>query len=172
MPGRERCVTAILVAVVLLALLAWGCAGGGQSTSTSSGILDTTTLVPPGNGSAGGGSQLLLTQLKTTEDTPTAYVDAVAQGRPIVLLFYVAGGADDMQVLESLTRLQPAFEDYVFLIYDYKMATEYGDLSTLLRVSYPPELVLVDDTGTIREIWNGYVDEGTINQSLVNLGGG
>ena len=46
----------------------------------------------------------------------------------------------------------------------------YGDLSTLLKVQYPPKVVLVDGTGTIQEIWNGYVDEGSLNQSLVNLG--
>ncbi len=40
----------------------------------------------------------------------------------------------------------------------------------LLEVGYPPELVLVDGLGIPREIWNGYVDEGTLNQSLVNLG--
>jgi len=46
----------------------------------------------------------------------------------------------------------------------------YGDLSTLLGVTYPPELILIDRAGIIRQVWNGFVDEGSLNQSLVNLG--
>jgi hypothetical protein len=108
--------------------------------------------------------------LPISESTPDEYRQAVEQGKPVVLLFYVPGSVDDVQVLDSLTALQPDFDQYVFLLYDYSMPNEYGDLSTLLNVNYPPELVLVDALGIPREIWNGYVDEGTLNQSLVNLG--
>ena len=171
MSGRVRHVTAALIVVVIAGTLMWGCGGAEEPGATSLGGI-VTTGPSGGSGSADRASELLGTQLKTTEDTPIEYVGAVEQGRPVVLLFYVAGGADDTKVLDSINRLQPGFPDYVFLLYDYKMTGAYGDLSTLLGVSYPPELVLVDGTGTIREVWNGYVDEGTLNQSLVNLGRG
>ncbi|MFH0917453.1 MAG: hypothetical protein V1912_13545 [bacterium] len=167
MSGRST-LLAVLIVLLLAATLSLGCGGGDEVITTSSTIAVTPTL-PPG-GSTGTVNDLLFTSLTTTEDTPREYVEAVEQGRPVVLLFYVTGSADDASVLESLTRLQSAFGDYVFLLYDYKTPSVYGDLSTLLKVSYPPELVLVDGTGTIQEIWNGYVDEGTLNQSLVNLG--
>lgn len=170
MSGRSTHLMAVLIVLLFAVTLSWGCAGGDEVITTPTTIVVTPTL-PPG-GSTGNADDLLLTRLTTTDDTPTEYVEAVKQGRPVVLLFYVTGGADDTNVLESITRLQQAFGDYVFLLYDYKTPGVYGDLSTLLKVSYPPELVLVDGTGTIRGIWNGYVDEGTLNQSLVNLGQG
>jgi hypothetical protein len=40
----------------------------------------------------------------------------------------------------------------------------------LLKVDYPPAVLLVDSTGTVDSVWNGFVDVGTLNQSLVNLG--
>ena len=67
------------------------------------------------------------------------------------------------------TGLQPDYPDFLFLIYDYKNAASYGDLSNLLEVGYPPELILVGGDGYVTDIWNGYVDEGTINQGLADL---
>jgi hypothetical protein len=66
--------------------------------------------------------------------------------------------------------LKTSFGQYEFLVYDYKLPNDYGDLSTLLGVGYPPELILVDKTGVVQKVYNGYIDEGTLNQGLVNLG--
>ena len=159
--------------IVVLLLLAWaavvvaGCSGE-EETTTSIGQAVTATV--PTGGSGGSAKDVLGKPLDTTDSTPVEYTEAVEQGRPVVLLFYVPGSTDDVQVLESLTALQADFEQYVFLLYDYSRPSAYGDLSTLLEVNYPPELVLVDGLGVPREIWNGFVDEGTINQGLVNLG--
>lgn len=169
MSGRRTHVMLVLIVLLSAAALSWGC-GSGQAIVTSSSVVVTATV--PAGGSAGNANDLVDTQLKTTEDTPSEYVEAVKQGRPVVILFYVTGSVDDAKVLENVTLLQDAFEGYLFLLYDYKTPGAYGDLSTLLKVNYPPELVLVDGTGTIRGIWNGYIDEGTLNQSLVNLGQG
>jgi hypothetical protein len=169
MSGRRTHFVAVLIVLLSAAALSWGC-GGGTATTTSSSIVVTPTV--PSDGSAGKANDLVGTQLETTEDTPSEYVEAVKQGRPVVVLFYVTGSVDDAKVLENVTQLQQAFSDYVFLLYDYKTASAYGNLSTLLKVNYPPELILVDGTGTVQEIWNGYIDEGTLNQSLVNLGKG
>ena len=159
--------------IVALLLLAWttavvaGCGGEEETTTTTNNAVATT--VPP-SGSTESKDDVLGKPLATTDSTPTEYTEAVAQGRPVVLLFYVPGSVDDVQVLDSLTALQEDFDQYVFLLYDYSLPSAYGDLSSLLGVGYPPELVLVDGLGVPREIWNGYVDEGTLNQSLVNLG--
>jgi hypothetical protein len=170
MSGRSRHLMAILLLLLAVALVVWGCGGGEEVTTTSLTGGVTTTL--PSGGSSSSADKLLDKPLATTEDTPGEYLDAVDQGRPVVLLFYVTGGTDDTKVLDSVTQLQAAFQDYVFLLYDYSAPDAYGDLSTLLKVNYPPELVLVDGVGNVKEIWNGYVDEGTLNQSLVNLGQG
>jgi hypothetical protein len=152
---------------VLLVVLVSAC-GSGESTDTTSGSTTTTqgsvSTVPAGS--------IVGVQIKATDSTPPEYVDAIQQGKPVVILFYVTGGADDAKVLEAVNTLQGSFSNYVFLLYDYKTPDTYGDLSTLLEVDYPPELVLVDGTGTVKAVLNGYVDEGTINQGLVNLGNG
>jgi hypothetical protein len=170
MSRRSRQLAALLTVLLLVAVFAWGCgSGGGESTTTTGGDGAATTLPPVATSTPG--NTLVGTQLKTTDSTPREYVDAIAQGHPVVILFYVSAGADDAKVLDSISSLQPSFPNYVFLLYDHQLPDSYGDLSTLLKVSYPPELIYLDSTGTIKEIWNGYVDRGTINQSLVNLGG-
>lgn len=158
----------LLTILVLVVVFAWGCGSGGDELTTTTGGV-VTTSPSPGTTTANG---LIGNQLKTSDSTPKEYVDAIAQAHPVVILFYVTAGADDAKVLASITALQPQFANYVFLLYDYKTPDSYGDLSTLLKVDYPPELVLVDSGGYVREIWNGYVDQGTLNQSLVNLGTG
>jgi len=158
----------VSVLILLAALLAWGCGGGEEATTTTGGTV-TPTVSP---GTTAGTDYLINTQVKATESTPREYVEAIDQGHPVVLLFYVSDGVDDSKVLESIDRLKSGFSDYVFLLYDYKTPKAYGDLSTLLKVNYPPALVLIDGTGTIRDIRNGYIDEGSLNQRLVDLGQG
>lgn len=171
MSRRNRQVAAAIL-LVLVALLAVGCGFGGGGSGSA-----TTTVVSLGTSPSAAVSslatpqtQLIGTKFKPTKQSPTDVADAIQQAKPVVLLFYVAGGTDDSQVLASLQKLQPSFSTYVFGVYDYKTPDAYGDLSLLLQVNYPPELILIDATGTIKQIWNGFVDEGTINQSLVNLG--
>jgi hypothetical protein len=162
--------TYLMVVLLLLAsavFLVAGCGGDEETTTTTRQTVATTA---PSGGSSNSAQDVLGKPIRTSDSTPLEYVEAVEQGRPVVVLFYVPGSVDDTQVLDNLTTLQADFDEYVFLVYDFSMPSSYGDLSTLLKVNYPPELVLVDGLGIPREIWNGYVDEGTLNQSLVNLG--
>ena len=101
------------------------------------------------------------------------YVAAVGQARPVAILFYVPGSVDDAKVLEAfktcaggLSRITPSSPTTT------RRRSAYGDLSMLLQVNYPPEIVLIDKAGTVQKIWNGYVDEGTLKQCLINLGQG
>jgi hypothetical protein len=171
MSGRSRQWAVVLLVVTGLTLFLAGCGVGGGSSTTSSSLANTTrTTATPSVGSAI--EDLLLTKLATTKDTPEEYVAAIGQARPVVLLFYVPGNVDDTKVKEAFDAVQPDFPDYTFLTYDYKSPSAYGNLSMLLKVNYPPEIVLVDKAGTVRSIWNGYVDEGTLKQCLINLGQG
>jgi hypothetical protein len=168
MSRRGTYLTVVLLLVALAAVVTVGCSGGDEETSTT--VKRAVTTTEKASGSAASANEVLGKPLETTDSTPVEYTEAIEQGRPVVLLFYVAGSTDDVQVLDSLSTLQPDFDQYVFLLYDYSRPAAYGDLSTLLKVNYPPELVLVDGLGVVRRIWNGFVDEGTINQDLVNLG--
>jgi hypothetical protein len=164
---RGTYLIAVLLLVASAAILLAGCAGEDETTTTTVRVVPTTVQSGASTSSA---EDVLGKPIPISESTPDEYRQAVEQGKPVVMLFYVPGSVDDVEVLDSVTALQPDFDEYVFLLYDYSMPDEYGDLSTLLQVNYPPELVLVDALGIPREIWNGYVDEGTLNQSLVNLG--
>ncbi len=168
MSRRGTYLTVVLLLAALAAVVLVGCSGGDEETTTTNKRAVTTTERAGGSGTSA--NEVLGKPLEITDSTPTEYVEAIEQGRPVVLLFYVPGSTDDVQVLDNLSTLQPDFDQYVFLLYDYSKPAAYGDLSTLLKVNYPPELVLVDGLGIVRRIWNGFVDEGTINQDLVNLG--
>jgi hypothetical protein len=115
---------------------------------------------------------LLLMKIAATDDTPEEYLAAIGEARPVAMLFYVPGNVDDGKVLDAFRTVQADFPEYTFLTYDFKNPAAYGDLSMLVQVNYPPEIVLVDRGGTVRNIWNGYVDEGTLKQCLINLGQG
>ncbi|MCE5253457.1 MAG: hypothetical protein LLG45_04495 [Actinomycetia bacterium] len=164
MSGRSRQQFGVLVLVLLLALTVCGCGGGGEETTTTGIPVATTGPSSPGTTVA----DLVGKSIEPTEDTPAEFVDAYGV-RPIVLLFYAPGGTDDTSVSEAVDGLSSSFDNYLFLIYDYKTPEAYGDLPSLLQVGYPPELILIDREGVIQGIWNGYVDEGTMNQALVNL---
>ena len=44
----------------------------------------------------------------------------------------------------------------------------YGDLAkSLSRIGYLPQIVLIDRKGDSAEVWSGYVDKGTLNQTLL-----
>ena len=164
MSGRSRQLIVVLL-LATLALLTIGCFGGGGSTQTTA----IGTLVTSSGGSVGTGT-LSDQEVLTIIDGLPAEFTAAFQKRPIVVLFYVPGNADDKSVLDSLNRLKSSFAQYTFLLYDYKKPDSYGTLAQLLKVDYPPFLVLTDAAGHARKIFKGYVDEGTLNQELVNLG--
>jgi hypothetical protein len=161
----------VLLLAIGLAVLLGACGGSSDDSTTDTTTAKTTrTTVAQSPGSAV--QDLLLTKLATTQDTPEAYVAAVGQAKPIAILFYVPGGIDDAKVLDVFKVVQADFPDYTFLEYDYRNPLAYGDLSLLLQVNYPPEIVLIDKAGAVQNIWNGYVDEGSLRQCLINIGQG
>ncbi|MBC7294167.1 MAG: hypothetical protein H5T84_08745 [Thermoleophilia bacterium] len=167
MSGRSRKLTAVAILLVFLGLSSWGCgAATSETTTTLSPGIETTASSSPTTVSP---ADIVGTKVEPTDQSPPEFVSALQQGQPVVLLFYVDGGPDDTRVLEALTRLQSEFGDLAFFFYDVKSPHAFGDLSTLLKVNYPPEVILIDRQGSVFQVWNGYVDEGTLNQSLVNL---
>jgi hypothetical protein len=166
MLGRSSRRLVVLLIVGLAAFFFSGCGGGGAEPTTTSLANVVTTLF---TGGSGGVDPRIGGQIQPTEETPQAFVD-VYQTQPIVLFFYVLGERDDELVRQNLAALQPSFGAYTFFSYDHSDPEAYGDLATLLAVDYPPLIVMMDREGTIQTIWSGFVDQGSLNQSLVNLG--
>jgi len=131
------------------------------SEATDTTGLDTDTTVP--------GMTTTTEMPELVNGLPAPYVDSRGN-RPIVVLFYVSGGVDDEKVLASLQDLMPVYSNYTFLMYEYRLPDAYGDLAEELDVDYPPHMVLLDRNGVIRTVWSGFVDKGTLNQTLLTLG--
>jgi hypothetical protein len=161
----------VLLALGLLAA-SLACGGGNSETTSTTRKAATTSRTTAATVAISAAERLVGTTVRPTEDTPADYATALGEGRPVVVVFYVPGNADDSKVLEALENLRAEFDDYAFLIYDWKKPDSYGDLPTLLQVDYPPEIILVDRQGVIQRVWNGYVDEGTLRQCLMNIGQG
>ena len=160
----------VLAGALVLTVAVAGCGGGGEDATT------TTVSVPGSSGGAvttvpPGGSfvDLIGKPLTPTSLTPAEITDAISQHRPIVILFYVPGGTDDTAVLDELKALQTTYTDVTFALYEYSDPASYGDLGVLLKVVYLPQTVFIDTRGTISDILTGYIDEGTLNQQVVNI---
>jgi hypothetical protein len=155
--------------VVLAGLSLSGCGGGGDDTAT--------TVAPPVTAAPGGGvavpavpgAAAAPVALKATENTPADVKSALEQNKPLVLMFYSPGGSDDTKVLQSLTKLTPRFPTAFISQYDYKAPDTYGDLGQVLGVGNLPSVVLIDASANVTQVFTGFVDEGTLNQSMVNL---
>ncbi len=163
--------SAVLLCIGLATCILTGCFGGGDEPVnttatvpvTSPGVTETTVPVPT-------------TEASTLVDgLPRQYADAITL-RPIVLVFYAPGGVDDEKVLSAVRELQTTFSSYTFLMYDYRMPAAYGDLTKEIKtnynldVGYLPATFLIRRDGTAATKWSGYVDKGTLNQALINLG--
>jgi hypothetical protein len=156
--------TSVLFLVLCVVVLTSGCFGGGSKTTTTS----KTVTTAGGGGSTGSGLEEGAV-FEPGDGTPEDVTGALGN-RPIVIFFYIAGNADDTSVLDTVNRLRTSFDSYAFLLYDYKDPDAYGTLCQQLGVSYTPFLALIDGTGTLQNKFVGFVDEGTLNQALVNLG--
>ena len=159
------------VVALTLAFAVGGCGGGGADTTTTVSVpgAAVTTVAPGGVPQGGSFAELIGTPFVPTAATPPEITDAIAQHRPIVILFYVPGGSDDSAVLDELKTLQTTYADVTFALYEYSAPATYGDLGIAFRVKYLPQTVFIDTQGTIYDIRTGYVDQGTLNQQVVNI---
>jgi ABC-type Fe3+-hydroxamate transport system substrate-binding protein len=167
--------TSVLLLLVLIALLA-ACGGADEQALTEElapaenvpAAQPVANTAPPGPPKASY-ERIVGVQLVATDETPELVAEALAERRPVVILFYVPGSEDDSLVREALDKLEPKYEDILVVRYDFKAPDEFGDLARVLQIDYPPQLVFVTPSGQVRSVLSGYVDEGTLNMHLVNV---
>jgi len=174
----------ILLVVVGSALIAVGslagCGGEEEQPTTTTSTAVTTTSSTTTTLADGETTTTVTSEADETTTTtvatsvlldglPVAYLDSLGR-RPIVVLFYVPGEVDDEEVVDSVRELRSTYPTYTFLIYDYKLPDAYGDLADLLMVNYQPHISLIDRNGFVQRVWSGFVDKGTLNQTLIDLG--
>ena len=152
--------SAAVVVLVAAIVVVGGC--GGTTTTTTAAPITTTTKKAAGEGPVG-------EQLTATDETPTELSQALTTKTPVVILVYVAGGAEDESVRRALAKIDPKYPDVTFLMYNYNNPKEYGDIARLLGVQYPPFAAFIDKNNVVRYLTTGYVDEAVMNQYVVNI---
>ncbi|OPZ78627.1 MAG: hypothetical protein BWY79_00721 [Actinobacteria bacterium ADurb.Bin444] len=150
----------VIILLTFTLVLAAGC-GDGTTPTTSAPVTPPTTH-KSGAGPVG-------EQLVASDNTPVELAQALTTKNPVVILIYVAGGSSDELVRQSLTKIAPKFPDVTFLMYNYNNPKEYGDIVGSLGVHYPPFAAFVDKGNVVRYLTTGFVDEGVLNQYVVNI---
>ncbi len=158
----------ILLTLVAGALAASGCGGGAEAQETTTTLAAAAAPADP-VAEVIPHEELVGSYLELNEETPLEVQEAVEQGQPMVILFYVNGGEDDTRVRESVDAVAGDYPEIRFLSYDFKDPDSYGNLARKLRVDYPPQLMFINEEGLINKVISGYVDQGTLFQSVANI---
>lgn len=112
-------------------------------------------------------------KLVPTADTPEFITSRLEDQRGIVLLVYVDGAADDMEMLDSFNAVKAQYAaDSSFLSFEARKVTELGDTLQQLRVSNPPVLAVVRGTGDVAQLYTGWIDRKVMEQVVANAARG
>lgn len=108
-------------------------------------------------------------KLVPTDDTPAFISDTLKEERGIVLLVYVDGASDDMQMLESFNAVKKQYAaDSRFLDFEARKTTELGDTLEQLKVSNPPILAVIRGNGDVAQLYTGWIGRKVMEQVVAN----
>lgn len=108
-------------------------------------------------------------KLVPTPETPEFITDRLNEQRGIVLLVYVDGAADDMQMLESFEAVKKQYAtDSSFMSFEAHKSSELGDTLQQLRVSNPPILAVVRGNGDVAQLYTGWISRKVMEQVVAN----
>ncbi len=83
-------------------------------------------------------------KLTPTAETPSFITSRLEEQRGLVLLVYVEGAADDMEMLSYFNAVKGQWgADSSFMSFEARKTTELGDTLQQLRVSNPPILAVI-----------------------------
>ncbi len=116
---------------------------------------------------ASGGSQPLV--ITPTAETPAFITDRLAEQQGIVLLVYVEGASDDMEMLSHFNTVKGQYAaDSTFLAFEALATTELGDTLGQLRVSDPPILAIIRGDGVVSEMYTGWIGLKVMEQRVAD----
>jgi hypothetical protein len=120
----------------------------------------------PASTPPGGYEPLMITP---TSETPTFITDRLAAGQGIVLLVYVQGASDDMEMLSSFNTVKGQYgADSTFMAFEAVAVSELGDTLGQLRVSDPPILAIIRGDGTVSELYTGWIGRKVMEQRVAD----
>ena len=116
---------------------------------------------------AGGGYEPLT--ITPTDETPPFIADRLAEQRGIVLLVYVQGASDDMEMLSYFKTVKAQYSaDSSFFSFEAVKTTELGDTLDQMRVSDPPVLAIIDGNGEVAELYTGWIGLKVMEQRVAD----
>ena len=96
--------------------------------------------------------------LTATAETPSFITSRLQEQRPMVLLVYIEGAADDMERLSYFNDVKAQYgADSSFMSFEARKVTELGDTLDQLRVSNPPILAIIRGSGEVSEMYTGWI---------------
>jgi hypothetical protein len=158
--------TIVLAGVVVFgamtAFLAWG------QTGTS--VTPTGSNVNANYNAAGSFGVTGLPSLTIKAATaPSMVADSLKQNRGVILLAYVAGAADDDDMLASFNAVKAKYAAQAsFFSFEAADVSELGNLLDQLRVSAPPIFAVIRPDGSVYQIYTGWIGQEVMDQVVAN----
>ena len=108
-------------------------------------------------------------KLTATAETPSFIASRLKEKRPLVLLVYVEGAADDMEMLSYFNAVKGQWgADSSFMSFEARKTTELGDTLQQLRVSNPPILAVIRGSGEVSELYTGWIGRKVMEQVVAD----
>lgn len=105
----------------------------------------------------------------TTATAPTIVSDSLKQNRGVILLAYVAGAADDDDMLASFNAIKAKYAAQAsFFSFEAADISQLGNMLDQLHVSAPPILAVIRGDGTVYQIYTGWIGEQVMDQVVAN----
>lgn len=104
-----------------------------------------------------------------TEETPDFITKRLDEKRGIVLLVYVKGASDDMEMLSYFNDIKSNYAaDSSFFSFEAHEAKQLGDLLGQLRVSDPPILAIIRGDGQVANLYTGWIGFKVMEQQIAD----
>ena len=107
--------------------------------------------------------------IEPTAETPEFITKRLDEKRGIVLLVYVAGATDDMEMLSYFNDIKANYAaDSSFFSFEARESKQLGDTLTQLRVSDPPILAIIRGDGTVAQLYTGWIGFKVMEQQVAD----
>ena len=107
--------------------------------------------------------------VESTPDTPEFITKRLDENRGIVLLVYVKGASDDMEMLSYFNTIKANYAaDSSFFSFEARESKQLGDLLAQLRVSDPPILAIIRGDGQVANLYTGWIGFKVMEQEIAD----
>ena len=107
--------------------------------------------------------------LEPTAETPDFITKRLDESRGIVLLVYVKGASDDMEMLSYFNDIKGNYAaDSSFFSFEARESKQLGDLLSQLRVSDPPILAIIRGDGVVAQLYTGWIGFKVMEQEVAD----